>query len=208
MIQAATSPDGTVMSVVWLDAGTSSATDTLPDIWFSYRTTTGTTWSTPVNLSGTPTQAELNLHAAPVLKRNTATNYTMYLGRSYESGVTTYPPESGNRTVFYASQYTFDVSGAGVDGVEGIPTRYALAQNYPNPFNPSTKISYTIPTGSNVKITITNVLGQEVATVVNEFMPAGDHDASFSAQGLPSGIYFYTLKAGNFTETKKMVLMK
>ncbi len=204
-VRASASPDGTVLSVAWLDAGTSASTDTLADIWFSSRTITGN-WATATNLTATPNQAEMILHAAPTLKRNSATSYTVFLGRTYESGVTTFPPTDANRSVFYVAQHTFSTTG--VDDVTGTPARYALDQNYPNPFNPSTKISYTIPTSSNVKISVTNVLGQEVATVVNEFKTAGQHDATFSAQGLPSGIYFYTLKAGQFSETKKMVLMK
>lgn len=204
-LHAAISADGTVMSLVWLDAGTTAATDTLPDIWFAQRTITGN-WSTPVNLTATPNEAELVLHAAPVLKTNSATSYTMFIGRSYEAGVSTYPPNDLNRTVFYVAQHTFNLTG--VDDEASVPERFVLAQNYPNPFNPSTKISYALPSGSNVTLTIYNALGQEVSTLVNEYKNAGSYEADFSAANLSSGVYFYTMKAGAFTETKKMILMK
>jgi len=97
-----------------------------------------------------------------------------------------------------------------------IPDVYALEQNYPNPFNPSTKIRYSIPNvGSGLAQTVLkvyDVLGNEVATLVNEEKPAGsyevDFNASTSGSGLASGIYYYKIQAGSFTETKKMVLIK
>ena len=97
-----------------------------------------------------------------------------------------------------------------------IPNQFALEQNYPNPFNPTTKIKYTIPSvGTSlmkflqfVQLKVYDVLGNEVATLVNEEKPAGSYEVTFDASQLSSGIYFYTLKAGSFTETKKMAMMK
>ena len=88
------------------------------------------------------------------------------------------------------------------------PTKFALNQNYPNPFNPSTKISFALATDSDVKLTVFNVLGQEVATLVNGSLTAGTHSVDFNAAGLNSGLYFYKLQAGSFTATKKMMLTK
>jgi hypothetical protein len=95
---------------------------------------------------------------------------------------------------------------------------FSLSQNYPNPFNPSTKIKFTIPQtdspllggarGGLVTLKIYDVLGNEVATLVNEEKPAGEYEVEFNATGLPSGIYFYTLKTGNFSDTKKLILLK
>jgi hypothetical protein len=89
---------------------------------------------------------------------------------------------------------------------------YKLYQNYPNPFNPSTKIKYQIPEISFVILKIYDVLGNEIATLVNEELPAGKYEVEFSMglinQTLPSGVYFYQLYAGSFVETKKMVLIK
>ena len=89
-----------------------------------------------------------------------------------------------------------------------VPTGYKLAQNYPNPFNPSTQILYSIPSSEQVSLRIYDVLGNEVATLVDGIQSAGSHSISFDASKHSSGIYFYTLKAGNFLETKKMILMK
>ncbi len=88
------------------------------------------------------------------------------------------------------------------------PDEYFLSQNYPNPFNPSTKISWQVPVGSHQTLKIYDVLGNEVATLVDEYKPAGSYEVEWNAAGLPSGIYFYQLKAGSFVESKKMVLLK
>jgi hypothetical protein len=85
---------------------------------------------------------------------------------------------------------------------------FKLEQNYPNPFNPSTKIKYQIPVGGFVTLKVYDVLGNEVVTLVNEEKPAGSYDLEFNAVGLPSGIYFYTLRATNYIQTRKMILLK
>ena len=89
-----------------------------------------------------------------------------------------------------------------------IPTEYRLKQNYPNPFNPSTTIEYVLPKISDVKITILNIIGQEVKTIVDEKQGAGTHSINFNAKDLPSGIYFYRLQTDDFNQVKKMVLIK
>ncbi len=88
------------------------------------------------------------------------------------------------------------------------PSVYALEQNYPNPFNPSTKISYTVPEDGFVKLAVYNMLGEEVATLVNSFQKANRYEVNFNASGLSSGIYVYKLEAANYTSTRKLVLMK
>jgi len=100
-----------------------------------------------------------------------------------------------------------------IDEYEHKPILYSLSQNYPNPFNPVTKIKFEIPGHARndnalVKLKVYNLLGREVATLVNEEKPAGEYEVEFNADNLPSGIYFYQLKDGQYTETKKMVLMK
>jgi len=98
---------------------------------------------------------------------------------------------------------------AGVDRVEGIvPESYVLGQNYPNPFNPETAINFSIPTSGHVTITIHNALGQEVATLVDTDLESGAYSTSFNAKDFGSGTYFYTLRSGSFTDTKKMLLLK
>ncbi|HEX2964115.1 MAG TPA: T9SS type A sorting domain-containing protein, partial [Ignavibacteriales bacterium] len=86
--------------------------------------------------------------------------------------------------------------------------RYSLDQNYPNPFNPATSISYSIPKAGSVKLQVFNLLGNEVATLVNEYKNAGTHKVSFDASVLPSGVYIYTIQSGSFRNAKKMTVMK
>jgi len=88
------------------------------------------------------------------------------------------------------------------------PTEFKLEQNYPNPFNPSTSIQYAIGSRQFVQLKVYDVLGKEVATLVDEEKPAGMYNVHFSMNNLSSGIYFYQLKAGDYLETKKMVLLK
>lgn len=89
-----------------------------------------------------------------------------------------------------------------------VPLTFRLEQNYPNPFNPSTTIKYSLPEVRKVTLTLFNLLGEEVATLVNEEKVAGYYTVEFNAASLPSGVYFYRISAGSFVETKKMVLMK
>jgi hypothetical protein len=89
-----------------------------------------------------------------------------------------------------------------------IPNNYLLAQNYPNPFNPSTKISFMLPKAGDVRLTVIDILGREVATLVNGYRNAGTHTVDFDASNFASGVYFYRIDAGTFTDVKKMVLMK
>ncbi len=95
----------------------------------------------------------------------------------------------------------------GISSSKGFPLVYSLSQNYPNPFNPSTTIRYGLPHKSAVQLTVFNTLGQEVARLVNGEMQAGNHEARFVASGLSSGVYFYRLRAGDFVETKKLLLV-
>lgn len=88
------------------------------------------------------------------------------------------------------------------------PTNFSLMQNYPNPFNPGTKIKYSVSQLSNVQIKIFDVLGNEIEILINEEKPAGIYELTWDAGNLPSGIYFYQLRAGDFVKTKKMILLK
>ncbi|MBK7500345.1 MAG: T9SS type A sorting domain-containing protein [Ignavibacteriales bacterium] len=85
---------------------------------------------------------------------------------------------------------------------------YYLKQNYPNPFNPSTKISWQSPVGSWQTLKVYDILGNEVATLVDEYKSAGTYEVEFNAAKYTSGVYFYRLHAGSFVETKKMILLK
>jgi hypothetical protein len=85
---------------------------------------------------------------------------------------------------------------------------FGLYQNYPNPFNPNTVISYQLPVTGNVRLKVYDILGNEIATLVNEEKPAGNYDVSFDASNLSSGVYLYKLQVKDYTELKKMILLR
>jgi len=104
--------------------------------------------------------------------------------------------------------FWFTGTQTGIKKVTGVPHVYSLSQNYPNPFNPSTVINFSLEKPSNVTLSIYNVLGQKVASVVNSFMQAGSYTYQFDASKLASGVYIYRIEAGTFVSAKKMILMK
>jgi Secretion system C-terminal sorting domain len=95
-----------------------------------------------------------------------------------------------------------------VKNVRNIPVGYSLSQNFPNPFNPTTAISYQLPSFSHVMIKVYDVLGREVTALVNENKPAGNYSVKFDGNKLVSGIYFYRMESGSFSQTKKLLLLK
>ncbi len=112
-------------------------------------------------------------------------------------------------------KYIFnDLPSTVEENLSTVPIVYRMKQNYPNPFNPYTIIKYSIPNNaldlrpSNVQLKVYDILGKEIATLVNEVKSAGTHEVKFNASSLTSGIYFYKIRAGNFLETKKMILLK
>ena len=115
------------------------------------------------------------------------------------------------KSYYRLKQIDFDGSSKIYNAVEvdfETVKEYSLSQNYPNPFNPSTEIIYTLAKSGNITLKVYNLLGSEVATLVNGFMESGKHSAKFKAKDYTSGVYFYTIKADNFTSTRKMMLMK
>ncbi|MBL8016896.1 MAG: T9SS type A sorting domain-containing protein, partial [Ignavibacteria bacterium] len=137
------------------------------------------------------------------------------------AGVMRYTPTYEVRALFSDPRYYSGAGGwqpvlaallgaiTGVNPVNNtVPEVYSLSQNYPNPFNPSTNIKFAIPQAGNVKMVVFDVLGREVVTLVNEFRQAGNYVVDFNASALSSGVYFYRIDAGNFTQTKKMLLVK
>ena len=112
----------------------------------------------------------------------------------------------------YVIKTDFTITGTGTGGYTSniIPEKYTLDQNYPNPFNPGTKISFSLPSNSNVTLNIYSTSGQQVAELLNDRRDAGNYEVNFDAgkYGLSSGVYYYTLKTNGFSETKKMLLVK
>ena len=90
----------------------------------------------------------------------------------------------------------------------GVPDKFFLSQNYPNPFNPTTNITFSLPEDSRVRITVYNLLGEQVAELVNSEFTSGSHTISFDANNFTSGIFLYRMEARNFVATKKMTLLK
>jgi hypothetical protein len=103
---------------------------------------------------------------------------------------------------------SYDYTITAIEQVTDIIKSYSLSNNYPNPFNPSSTIQYSIPQSELVIIKVYDMLGSEVATLTNEYKIAGTYEINFDGSRIASGVYFYQLRAGNFVETKKMVLMK
>ncbi|MBK7227979.1 MAG: T9SS type A sorting domain-containing protein [Ignavibacteriales bacterium] len=102
------------------------------------------------------------------------------------------------------SQVVTDIN----DEIIAHPSEFSLGQNYPNPFNPITKIKWQSPESGHQTLKIYDVLGNEVATLVDEIKPAGSYEIDFNASQFSSGLYIYTLQAAKFTSTKKMILIK
>jgi hypothetical protein len=104
--------------------------------------------------------------------------------------------------------FTFSPPAVGIKGNSNIAKGFKLFQNYPNPFNPKTNIKFDILKATDVKLTVFNVLGEEVATLINAHMVPGSYSVAWDAANYPSGVYFYRINAGTFSDIKKMVLMK
>ena len=114
--------------------------------------------------------------------------------------------DNGNSTDITTIKYSQGILPR--DPLTNIPGDFMLYQNYPNPFNPSTQIKYELPLDANVKITVYDMLGKELAVLVNEQKTAGRYNVSFDASRISSGMYFYKIEAGSYTDTKKMLLVK
>ena len=114
-----------------------------------------------------------------------------------------------DQVVWYVEDVRVPVSDvAAVEQIDATPGNFTLEQNYPNPFNPSTEITFTLPQASQVSLRVYNLLGQEIATLVDAFRNAGTHRVSFEASNLPSGMYIYRLESGSHSATRKMMLSK
>lgn len=109
-----------------------------------------------------------------------------------------------------SADVTFGVTTApiGITQISSVIKEFNLSQNYPNPFNPNTKINFSIPNGEHVSLRVYDMLGREAKVLVNEVLTPGEYEADFNAKGLSSGMYYYSLRAGEYVDVKKMVLVK
>ena len=128
-------------------------------------------------------------------------SYT-FIDRNLNSGIYNYRLKQID---FNGNFKFYDLSN---EVVIGVPNKFSLHQNYPNPFNPVTKIRYDIPVSGNVSMKIYDNIGREVKSIINEFKDAGFYTVEFNGSNFASGIYYYKLETGNFTATKKMILLK
>jgi predicted GH43/DUF377 family glycosyl hydrolase len=116
---------------------------------------------------------------------------------------------TGNRSTIWRIGYAVsDLSAVDIELTSGLPEVFSLEPNYPNPFNPSTVIRYSLPVGRSVIIRVYDMIGREVATLVNEYKPAGRYEIQLDASQLPSGAYIYRLVTGEYAETRKMLLIR
>jgi photosystem II stability/assembly factor-like uncharacterized protein len=153
---------------------------------------------------------------APQGMRGTAVTYDAGESWSIIDTSANYQISFPSYIVGWSSQYTTNVVRKYVgpplsveeEQIDEIPTGYSLSQNYPNPFNPSTTFRYSIPQTSKVVIKVYDILGNEIATLMDEEKSVGTYELTWNASSLPSGVYFYQIKAGSYIETKKMMLLK
>lgn len=136
-----------------------------------------------------------------------------HFNESINSGTNTAVSQDVADALYYASDHLpviaqFDFGPTVSVSDENIISKFELSQNYPNPFNPSTTISYSIPKEQFVTLKIYNSIGQLISTLINENKPAGEYQINFDAEKYSSGIYFYRLTAGNYSSTRKMILLR
>ena len=153
---------------------------------------------------------EIEVYAGGILidqSTNTYFNWITKNGGIFEADLDTNSATTGTVALAFAS-LTQVVNTVSVENENNSPSDFVLYQNYPNPFNPATIIKYNIPYSTNVTIRVYDVIGKEIATLVNESKSAGNYEVVFNADNLSSGIYFYKLIAGNVVQTKKMILLR
>jgi len=197
------SENGSVLAVKYADLPAPGADGY--DLFVSWYD--GETWTAPENFTQTPDINEKYSQTAPRLHN---------VGGNVWQLITMYTLFGDDDTNDLAESELWFVDGVtatvnpvvSVDGNENLTYQFELKQNYPNPFNPSTSIKYSVPELTNVSLKVYDVLGKEVATLVDAQQTQGVYEVAFDASNLASGMYIYTIKAGNFTSSKKMLLMK
>ncbi len=203
-----TSTDGNLLYVVWCRARLSDTTASgvhFFDVWFSYSTNGGLTWlekSRITNLSG----QVMDCRFPSISPLNRGPNsYPYYAHVIYQQD--SIPGQISLAQMMYAK--ILITGGLGIKQIGSeIPSSYSLSQNYPNPFNPKTIINFQLPMVNYVNLKVYDALGREVATLVNEQLQPGTFEVDFDGSNLASGIYYYYLQTENFSDSKKMIILK
>jgi hypothetical protein len=183
-----------------------------PTIWsLTGDPVTGTGWYEGTGWPGGPTPGDRRYHLptgpfnlAPGDTQEVVIAYLMKKGTDNINSITELKNYAAQIQHWYDNDFVTNVN----ETKPAIPTEFSLSQNYPNPFNPSTIIQYAISSRQLVTLKVYDILGSEVATLVNQEQNAGSYNVDFNASKLSSGVYFYRLQAGSFVQSKKMILIK
>jgi hypothetical protein len=180
------------------------------DIYAAYSPDYGQTWSSPFKLVGTDGEIERLPQLSDLEIINDSVHvHLAYLWDTNPGQNLTVNESDPSLCAWIYTELIVDIEvGTAIGEISTITQSYELKQNYPNPFNPITNIKFAIAKAGHVNIRVFNILGEEVATIVNENKTPGAHSIEFDASRLASGLYFYTLTASNYVETRKMVLLK
>jgi hypothetical protein len=213
------SQDGTALFVAFMAPsayyGGSVDTVSYNNIWIMHSTNNGSNWSTPALVNDTLQLKDWTYPSISPVNDNSSTTYYVNLALQSDTLPGSYVNFSNNgesyAKIMFARVQIPRSTGIANIGSE-IPNTYKLHQNFPNPFNPVTKIRFDLPKMSGVKLKVFDLLGKEIATLVNEKLPPGKYETEFSIDNvkstISSGIYFYKLETENFTAVKKLVLIK
>jgi len=190
----------------------------LYDVWYAWSNDGGATWTAATNLTQTPTATELFtssdrwLTQTPTaasdqsLTHNRRAHFLYLSETAANTGCFVFGEGPRSQSAWIYRTLDRLVTSVGDDANQ--PLAFSLKQNYPNPFNPSTKIQYSITKNSFVTLKVYDILGRDVATLVNQDQPAGDYTVNFDALDVSNGTYFYRIQAGSFTDVKKMMVLK
>lgn len=180
------SVSGSAVHIVWYDHPEAN-----PEIYYKRSIDGGISWESDTRLTNDPAYSE----NPSVLVSGSVVHVVWQDSRD------------GNYEIYYKRDPTGNVTGIGNIGSE-IPKEFKLEQNYPNPFNPSTTIQFSLPRSEFVTLRVFNILGEQIATLVSQNVSAGTHQAEWNAESVSSGVYFYRLQTGSFTQTRKLLLLR
>lgn len=214
---------GFSLPVLWGEPGTGISIDNMPPEFTSYAIQSHSNaiaieWEVDLTIHYDLEGFNVYRHNAPGFTPNEQnkiasldSSAVQYLDESVTAGMNFYyviESFDNSSNSGFTSELSSSITNITTTGSDVTPTEFKLSQNFPNPFNPVTRISFDIAVNSNVELKVYNELGQLVNVLVNDVMSPGSYNVTFDASSLPSGVYFYSLKAGEFRDTKRLVLIK